>query len=118
MDGLQDWPEWVERGLVDELVIQIYRNDNDRFIWEMNKPSAQAALRKISTGAGILSGLRASPVSMNIIGEQIAAVRDRDLSGMSFFFYESLWIPPAPETLDDRTDLLQRAFNTSVVRPN
>jgi uncharacterized lipoprotein YddW (UPF0748 family) len=115
---LQDWPEWVEQGFVDELVIQIYRDDNDRFIWEMNKPSAQTALRKIPTSVGILSGLRARPVGMDIIGEQITAVRDRDLSGMSFFFYESLWIPPATETLDDRTDGLGQAFNTAVVRPN
>jgi len=114
---LQDWPEWVERGVVDELVIQIYRDDNDRFIWEMNKPSAQAALRKIPTSVGILSGLRARPVGKDIIGEQILALRDRNLSGMSFFFYESLWIPPATETLEDRTEALQRAFNTSVMRP-
>lgn len=114
---LQDWPEWVERGVVDELVIQIYRDDNDRFIWEINKPSAQAALRKIPTSVGILSGLRARPVGKDIIGEQILALRDRNLSGMSFFFYESLWIPPATETLEDRTEALQRAFNTSVMRP-
>jgi uncharacterized lipoprotein YddW (UPF0748 family) len=114
---LQDWPEWVERGVVDELIIQIYRDDNDRFIWEMNKPSAQAALRKIPTSVGILSGLRARPVGKDLIGEQIVAVRDRTLSGMSFFFYESLWIPPATETLEDRTEALQRAFNTPVVRP-
>jgi uncharacterized lipoprotein YddW (UPF0748 family) len=114
---LQDWPEWVNRGLVDELIIQIYRDDQDRFIWEMNKPLAQAALRKIPTSVGILSGLRARPVGMDTIAEQIVAVRDRNLSGMSFFFYESLWIPPAPETLDDRTETLQRAFTPPAMRP-
>lgn len=114
---LQDWPEWVDQGLVDELVIQIYRDDQDRFIWEMNKPYAQTALRKIPTSAGILSGLRATPVSAGRIAEQIVAVRDRNLSGMSFFFYESLWIPPARETLDDRTEVLQRAFTPAARRP-
>ncbi len=114
---LQDWPEWVNRGLVDELVIQIYRDDTDRFIWEMNKPSAQTALQKIPTSVGILSGLRANPVGMDIIDDQIAALRDRALAGMSFFFYESLWIPPATETLENRTATLQQAFTPPASRP-
>jgi uncharacterized lipoprotein YddW (UPF0748 family) len=114
---LQDWPTWVNRGLVDELVVQLYRSDQNRFIWEINKPSLQAALRKIPTSAGILSGLRAAPVGMGQIGDQIKAVRDRRLSGMSFFFYESLWIPPANESRDDRTAGLQAAFASPVPRP-
>jgi uncharacterized lipoprotein YddW (UPF0748 family) len=114
---LQDWPTWVNRGLVDELVIQLYRSDQNRFIWEINKPSLQAALRKIPTSAGILSGLRAAPVGMGQIGDQIKAVRDRRLSGMSFFFYESLWIPPATESRDDRMTGLQAAFASPVPRP-
>ena len=115
---LQDWPAWVNRGLVDELVIQIYRDDKDRFIWEMNKPTAQAALQKVPTSAGILSGLRANPVDMDIIDDQIAALRDRDLSGMSFFFYESLWIPPTSETLEKRTATLQQVFTPPASRPS
>jgi uncharacterized lipoprotein YddW (UPF0748 family) len=113
---LQDWPTWVNRGIVDELIVQIYRSDQNRFIWEMNKPYMQAALRKISTNVGILSGLRAAPVGMDHIGDQIKAVRDRRLSGMSFFFYESLWIPPATERREDRIAGLQRAFASDVPR--
>ena len=56
---LQDWPEWVNRGIVDELVIQVYRSDQNRFMWELNKPSIEAAERKIPVAIGILSGLRA-----------------------------------------------------------
>jgi uncharacterized lipoprotein YddW (UPF0748 family) len=114
---LQDWPTWVERGLVDELLIQVYRSDQNRFIWEMNKPQAQQALRRIPTVVGILSGLRARPVEVDHIAEQIAAVRDRNYSGMSFFFYESLWIPPATETLEQRVNTLQGAFSTPIPRP-
>jgi uncharacterized lipoprotein YddW (UPF0748 family) len=114
---LQDWPTWVERGLVDELLIQIYRSDQNRFIWEMNKPQATTARRQIPTAVGILSGLRARPVGVDHITDQIAAVRDRAYAGMSFFFYESLWIPPALETLEQRTESLGDAFPSAIDRP-
>ncbi len=114
---LQDWPTWVNQGNVDELVIQVYRSDQNRFMWEMNKPSAQAALSKIPVSIGILSGLRAAPVKMEFITDQIAAVRDRTFAGMSFFFYESLWISPPPETAAQRVDQLQQAFVTPATRP-
>jgi uncharacterized lipoprotein YddW (UPF0748 family) len=115
---LQDWPEWVNRGLVDELVIQIYRSDQNRFMWELNKSSAQAARRKIPVSAGILSGLRAAPVKMDFITDQMSAVRDRAFAGMSFFFYESLWISPPPETAVQRVDKLQQAFASPATRPS
>ncbi len=114
---LQDWPTWVNRGIVDELVVQVYRSDQNRFMWEMNKPSIQAARRKIPVNIGILSGLRAAPVKMDFIAEQMAAVRDRAYSGMSFFFYESLWISPPPETAAQRVGKLQQAFATPATRP-
>jgi len=114
---LQDWPEWVNRGIVDELVVQLYRSDQNRFMWELNKPSIEAAERKIPVAIGILSGLRADPVKMSFITDQMAAVRDRAYAGMSFFFYESLWVSPPPETATQRTDQLQQAFATPAQRP-
>ncbi len=115
---LQAWPDWVNRGIVDELVVQVYRSDQNRFIWEMNKPSIQAARRKIPVSTGILSGLRAAPVKMDFITDQVAAARDRAYAGMAFFFYESLWISPPPETAAQRVDQLQQAFATPALRPS
>ncbi|TVP68283.1 MAG: hypothetical protein EA342_06445 [Leptolyngbya sp. LCM1.Bin17] len=114
---LQDWPEWVNRGIVDEMIIQVYRSDQNRFMWEMNKPSAQGSRRRIPTSIGILSGLRAAPVDMDHITDQMVAVRDRDYAGMAFFFYESLWMPAPRETLDNRTAALQQSFTAQVPRP-
>ncbi|MBU6230573.1 MAG: family 10 glycosylhydrolase, partial [Cyanobacteria bacterium REEB459] len=114
---LQDWPAWVKRGLVDELVIQIYRSDQNRFIWEVDKPSIQAALAKIPTSAGLLSGLRADPVSIQHLEDQIEALRDRRLAGMSFFFYESLWLPSPEETREQRLTKLRQALSQSASRP-
>ncbi|MEB3288820.1 MAG: family 10 glycosylhydrolase [Leptolyngbya sp.] len=115
---LQDWPTWVNRGIVDELIVQIYRSDQNRFIWEINKPYLQSAMRKVPTNVGILSGLRAAPVAMDHIGDQIKAVRDRRLSGMSFFFYESLWMPAPTERREHRMAGLQRAFASTAPRPS
>jgi uncharacterized lipoprotein YddW (UPF0748 family) len=86
-------------------------------MWELNKPSIEAAERKIPVAIGILSGLRADPVKMSFITDQMAAVRDRAYAGMSFFFYESLWVSPTPETATQRTDQLQQAFATPAQRP-
>jgi uncharacterized lipoprotein YddW (UPF0748 family) len=88
---LQDWPTWQQRGYVDELLVQVYRNNLERFTWEMSRPTAQIARDRIPTGIGILSGLRALPVPISRLQEQIVAARDRNYAGIAFFFYESLW---------------------------
>lgn len=112
---LQDWPEWETRGYVDELVIQLYRDNQDSFIWEMNKSTATKSRDRLPTGIGILSGLRAKPVSIRQIQNQIDAARDRGYAGVSFFFYETLWTGPEP--LETRLARLQEAFPSPASHP-
>ncbi|MEL6856317.1 MAG: family 10 glycosylhydrolase, partial [Cyanobacteria bacterium J06607_13] len=88
---LQDWDTWLKKGYVEELIIQLYRTDLGRFVWEMGQEAAQYARGHIPTSVGVLSGLRTRSVSMDIIEEQVEAVRDRNFAGVSFFFYETLW---------------------------
>jgi len=114
---LQDWPTWVNLGLVDELVVQVYRSDQNRFIWEMTNPSLQAALARVPTSIGLLSGLRANPVRVEHLRDLIYALRDRRLAGMSFFFYESLWLPPARESLAQRLATLEQVLSPPLPRP-
>jgi uncharacterized lipoprotein YddW (UPF0748 family) len=114
---LQDWPTWVNLGLVDELVVQVYRSDQNRFIWEMTKPSLQAALARVPTSVGLLSGLRANPVRVDHLRDQIYALRDRRLAGMSFFFYESLWLPPTRESRAQRLATLEQVLSPPLPRP-
>ncbi|MEM0979356.1 MAG: family 10 glycosylhydrolase [Cyanobacteria bacterium P01_H01_bin.58] len=113
---LQDWPTWTELNLVDELIIQVYRGDLERFVWELNKPTAVAANRSISTAIGLLSGLRNRPTDIDLLTEQLAAVRDRDYAGVSYFFYETLWVP-GKETSEERQTEFQEAFLNTVDRP-
>ncbi len=88
---LADWQTWERRGLVEELIVQIYRNDFNVFISELEQPELKAARSHIPVGIGILSGLkdRSSPLSQ--IQKQVEAVRQRGFAGVSFFFYETLW---------------------------
>jgi uncharacterized lipoprotein YddW (UPF0748 family) len=113
---LQDWQSWVNRGYVEELVIQLYRSDLGRFVWELDRAPAQAARQHIPTGIGVLSGLRNRPVPMSRIREQVVALRDRNYAGVAFFFYESLWWSDT-ETPAQRLQQLQQLFPAVANRP-
>lgn len=88
---LQDWAKWERQGLVEELLVQVYRDKMSSFINELNDPELKLASQHIPVGIGIMTGVKPAPVSIKQIQAQIAAVRDRKLAGVSFFFYESLW---------------------------
>ncbi|HEY9667773.1 MAG TPA: family 10 glycosylhydrolase, partial [Coleofasciculaceae cyanobacterium] len=89
--ALADWATWERRGLVEELIVQIYRNDLNSFTSELEQPEVKAARSHIPVGVGILSGLKGKPISLAQIQKQVDAVRQRGFAGVSFFFYETLW---------------------------
>ena len=111
---LQDWPAWVRQGIVDELIVQVYRPDLQSFTEQIARPEIQEAQQKIPTGVGILTGLRNKPVPMQFIQAKVRAARDRGL-GVSFFFYESLW-NYAPEPVAQRQSAFQSLFSSPAVR--
>lgn len=88
---LADWERWERMGLIEELVIQIYRDDMKVFVDELERPEVKAARGHIPVGIGILTGLKRKYVPMEQINKQVQAVRDRNFAGVSFFFYETLW---------------------------
>lgn len=87
---LQDWLKWVREDIVDELIVQIYRNDLQSFIANISREEMRETQKKIPTAVGIMAGLRNKPVSMQQIQSQVRASQQRGL-GVSFFYYESLW---------------------------
>jgi uncharacterized lipoprotein YddW (UPF0748 family) len=114
---LLDWHQWEQAGLIEELIIQVYRQDLDSFVRELNQPEVITASNHIPVGIGILSGLKGRWVSLAQIKQQVKATRDRNLAGVSFFFYESLWnltLEP-PET---RQTLLKSLFTPKLERPS
>ena len=114
---LQDWDSWLKKGYVEELIIQLYRNDLGRFVWEMGQDATLFAKSHIPTSIGILSGLRGRSVPMSQITEQVEAVRDRNFSGVAFFFYETLWNMSTEGTMAERQAALQRIFPNQATYP-
>jgi uncharacterized lipoprotein YddW (UPF0748 family) len=114
---LTDWQRWEEQGLIEELVLQIYRKDLNRFIAEIERPEVEAARRRIPVAIGIITGVKPQPVPIAQVTEQVEVARNWGFSGVSFFFYESLW-NLAKEPPAFRQSALQNMFSTRMPRPN
>lgn len=113
---LQDWLDWVRRGIVDELIVQVYRSDLESFTQKLTLPEIQEAKQKIPTGVGIMTGLRNRPVPMQQIKSQVQAAQNLGL-GTAFFYYESLWdYAPDSESVDERQSGFQALFPSPVLR--
>ncbi|WP_439343169.1 glycoside hydrolase family 10 protein [Vacuolonema iberomarrocanum] len=106
---LQDWSTWERAGYVEELIVQIYRDNLDSFQRELNQPDLQAAREHIPVSIGILAGLRQQLNDERLIQQKVDVVRDRQFAGVSFFFYE---------TLDRRDGLLETLFPDPAPRPH
>lgn len=113
---LADWQNWERQGLIEELVLQVYRNDLNVFIKELEYPEVQAAKKHIPVSVGILSGLKDRSVPATQIQSQVAASRERNFAGVSFFFYETLW-NLSKEKLSDRQNAFKTIFPNPVKRP-
>lgn len=111
-DSLQDWPRWREIGYVEELILQVYRNNVTSFRNTLRDREVQQARDHIPTGVGILSGLKNQPVPVSLIRRQVQVARDMDFAGVSFFFYDTLWNVAAGETEGDRSRTIQQLFAT------
>lgn len=107
---LQDWPTWVEKGWVEELVLQVYRNDLESFQTELSQTAVQLARRKIPVSVGIVSGTWRNPVPMQQIQQQVKFARERGFAGISFFYWESLWGYITPESPQKRREGFQNLF--------
>lgn len=114
---LQDWETWVRRGLVDELILQVYRHNQKSFITELEQPAVKFARTRIPVSIGILTGTSTSPMKISQIQQQVKTVRDRNFPGISFFYWESLWGSITPEPPQQRLQVFQKLFAAKAVRP-
>lgn len=105
---LQDWGVWERRGLIQELIVQVYRDDFSRFEREIGRAEVQAARDYTPVSIGILSGLRNNLTPTDRIWQQVQAVREQGYAGVAFFFYE---------TLSTRDAVFRRMFPTPAQRP-
>ncbi len=114
---LQDWVTWRRLGYVEEILLQAYRTDPTGFISELVQPEVQEAKKHVPVAIGVLTGLKNKPMPMSIIEQKIQIARDRGFSGVSFFFYETMW-NLSNEPLQDRKSSFQRLFTPPVTRPS
>jgi uncharacterized lipoprotein YddW (UPF0748 family) len=111
---LQDWLNWVQQGIVDELIMQVYSSNMQNFIANISRPEIQQAQKIIPTGIGIMAGLRTNPVPIQKIQFQVRNAQERGL-GVAFFYYESLW-ESAPEPPAQRVAAFKNLFRTPALR--
>ncbi|WP_068814523.1 glycoside hydrolase family 10 protein [Phormidesmis priestleyi] len=114
--SLQDWRDWEQKGLLEELILQVYGDSLAGFADELMRPEVQAARSHIPTGVGILTGLKDRPIAFKQIQDQVQLVRDRQFAGVSFFFYETMW-NLSGETVSDRRSAFAKLFSTPLYRP-
>ncbi len=113
---LADWKSWEQQGLIEELVLQVYRNDLKVFISELQYAEVEAARQRIPVSIGILSGLKDRYVPWGQIQNQVQVARRYNFAGVSFFFYETLWNLGREQPIK-RQNSFRQIFPVAVKRP-
>ena len=116
---LQDWLRWVQTGIADELLIQIYRPDLASYLPQLSRPEVIEARDRIPTAIAVLSGQRNRPTALSLIREKVEANREQGL-GTGFFYLESLWSlgpEPASERITALKQLLAPQSNPAPITP-
>jgi uncharacterized lipoprotein YddW (UPF0748 family) len=100
--SLQDWPEWVRQGWLDEVVLQVYRPDIASFRAVLDRADLQALGQQVPLSIGLYTGgpwLKSKARSH--IQQEIQAVQQRPYTGMAFFCWETtFWGQPHNLTRD------------------
>ena len=105
---VQGWPAWVKGGIVDEVVVQVYRDDVQRFAGELRSPALAALRGQARLAIGVMAGQKPRPVPIEMVGEQTAMARELGY-GVVYFFQESLLRFTAPgETVESRLEGIRR----------
>lgn len=86
---LADWQDWVRRDLVDEVVVQIYRQNLISLGFELSQISLSAVQSYVPVRISLLAGLRNQPKSIDKLREEIELVQRQGFASVDLFFYES-----------------------------
>ena len=90
---LQDWSHWVEQGLLDEVVVQVYRQDLAAFRAELAHDRYRRLLPKVPISIGLYTGPFGGAKPIKHLQQEVETVRQADFAGVSFFSWETtLWL--------------------------
>lgn len=87
---LADWPRWARRGLVDELVVQLYRDRPIDVAEALDDRSLQEAGSRVPLRIALLAGLRTQPKTSAVLRQELELVRARGYGGIDLFFFETM----------------------------
>ena len=111
---LQDWLTWMRLGIINELIVQVYRPDLKSFLSQLGRAEILEAQKEIPTAIAIMTGQRSKPVPIKLIRDQVRASQQRNL-GVAFFYYETLW-DRASESPEVRKSGFQQLFARPAIR--
>lgn len=90
---LQDWATWVKQGLLDEVVVQVYRKDLSVLNSELYNGGFRNLQQHIPISIGLYTGPFLSPKPASTILKEVEAVRKASFKGVSFFCWETtFWL--------------------------
>lgn len=81
---LQDWPRWLERGLIDAVCPMAYTTERERFAEQI------AAARAVAGGRAVWAGIGAYRLSPSQTIDNIATARRLGADGFVLFSYDSM----------------------------
>jgi uncharacterized lipoprotein YddW (UPF0748 family) len=122
-NALVDWRTWAKNKLIDEVVIQMYFQDkefDDRIkLNNPDHPELTEFRKRIAIGICTTQCDPPQPApSITEVKRQVEEVRKLDYTGVSFFFYETLWNKiPQSELTASRKEVFQNLFPSPVQRP-
>jgi uncharacterized lipoprotein YddW (UPF0748 family) len=91
--SLQDWPRWVKMGLLDEVIVQLYRPNLESLQAELDRPNLRAIAQQVPVSIGLYTGPFNNAKPAKQITREVEAIRSAGYAGTSFFCWETtFWL--------------------------
>lgn len=88
---LQDSKTWLERGIIDNLIPQVYRYDFSSYKYELQKALSYIPDNKKSLFfSGILAKVGSYVIDKNFLSQCVQEDRNNKVMGETYFFYEGI----------------------------
>jgi len=90
---LQDWLTWADLGWLDEVIVQVYRDDLAALQAELDNGDLKAVNQRLPVGIGLYTGPVTQAKPADKVQSEIEAVRTAGYRGTAFFCWETtLWL--------------------------
>lgn len=109
---LQDWVNWVSLGIVDEVVVQLYRDDLAIFENDLYNSGFHNLRNQVPIAIGLYTGPMTEAKDFKRTVDEISAVQQAGYRGVAFFSWETtFWFMKKASDLEVR-QTLERLFQS------